>query len=508
MARGKARQIIFRIFYSTSFTAVFLLLLIFTAVTPADTIYESYKRNRLIDIFLIAGVYVVTALFAALIYASRIYTNRSVLKDIPKTFMPIEKEDLPGRRVHRLIEECLERSAVIAYQARPRSNRIEHDTINAGMRMLTLTKTKSCTDQTIEPSWGKIAHPGWSSPASKELPGLEYATVVDELVDLVEAKAVSLAPVDELAESGPDGMPLPDPRVIEGIARSGNGGMRAYLRYLIDVGVVPDNSLTVAFLAAYERARFSSEPLSDEDFQALMRMFAELLRSMTPVDVELLDLKDEESEYTSHPASHPHSETSSLVYQEKPPHTSHADPETASVASTYSISGSVRRHKAPPRRISEDSAPSLSSFERELQYNRPSSEFDTGDEAHHEIDRAPEGAEDNDGQSLHSTPTTTTTPRPRSRPRPPLQTSSTRMYSAVSRLPPHSDDSSSLHTSSDTGSVVRHDLDARRPSPSRSPRRRTMDGTQAVIRLATEDENGPGDSDNGLPYRIELPQRE
>ncbi|EXJ69551.1 uncharacterized protein A1O5_07587 [Cladophialophora psammophila CBS 110553] len=331
---ARARQIIFRIFYSTSFTAVFLILVIIVSVTPADTLYESYKRSRLIDIFLIAGDYVVTALLAALIYASRLYTNRSVLKDIPKTYMPIEKEDLPGRRVHKLIQECLEKSAVIAYQARPRSRRIEHDTVIMGTRMLALTKTQTNTDQNAEPSWGKVAHPGWSSPASKELPGLEYCTVVDELIDLIEAKAVSLAPLDPHTQPDPDGTPRPDPRVIDRLARNGNMGMRAYLQYLIDVGVVPDNSLTVAFLAAYERARFSSAPLSDEDFQSLMRMFAELLRNMNPVDVEFLDLADD-SEYPSQ------SETSSLIRRRMPYRSPHTDAETFSVASTYSASGSA-----------------------------------------------------------------------------------------------------------------------------------------------------------------------
>ncbi|EXJ54654.1 hypothetical protein A1O7_09995 [Cladophialophora yegresii CBS 114405] len=496
MARGRARQIIFRIFYSTSFTAVFILLIIFSAVTPADTIYESYKRNRLIDIFLIAGVYVFTALLAVLIYASRLYTNRSVLKDIPKTFMPIEKEDLPGRRVHRLIQECLERSAVIAFQVRPRSKRLEHDTINAGMRMLALTKTKSSTDQTVEPSWGNIAHAGWSSPASKELPGLEYATVVDELVDLVEAKAVSVAPIDPLVEPGPDGSPLPNPRVIDEIARRGDMGMRSYLRYLIDIGVVPDDSLTVAFLAAYERARFSSVPLSDEDFRALMRMFAELLRHMTPVDVDLLHLESD-SEYRSGQDSHSQSDTSSLVDRKVAQRSRDRDADTASLPSTYSALGSVRRHKQPPRRVSEDSAPSLSSYE--LVHHAPSeagTENLDGDETGDADTRTPQTAP------------TTAAPRPRSRPRPPLRTSTSRMYSAVSRLASHPNRSGSSH--SDTGSVVHHDVETLSSRSSRRSKSRARKDRHngRVLRLASEAENGRGggDGQHGLPYRIQIPQ--
>ncbi|KAG9774446.1 hypothetical protein KCU88_g5419, partial [Aureobasidium melanogenum] len=130
------------------------------------------------------------------------------------------------------------------------------------------------------------------------MPNLEYATVVDELTDLIEAKAVSLVPVDPTpAELSPDGTvtPMPDPRVIDELARPPAMGMRQYLRHLIERDVVPDTALTVAFLAAYERARFSSQPLTDEDFQALMRMFAELLRNMRPVNVDLLDLDADDS---------------------------------------------------------------------------------------------------------------------------------------------------------------------------------------------------------------------
>lgn len=454
---ARASQIIFRIFYSTSFTAVFLILIVVICVTPADALYESYKRSRLIDIFLLVGAYVVTALFAVLIFASRLYTNRSILKDIPKTFIPIDEEDLPGRRVHKLIQECLERSAVIAYQARPRSQRIEHDTINAGLRMLSLTKSRTCTDQTLEPPWGKIAHPGWSSPASKNLPNLEYATVVDELVDLVEAKAVSLVPIDPVAAPAPDGSPMPDPRVIDQISRNSTMGMRQYLKHLIDMGVVPETSLSVAFLVAYERARFSSEPLTDDDFQALMRMFAELLRSMTPVDVELLDLDDasfgSDTETSSLADRNHHIEP--LLSQR------HLDADTLSAASTFSESGSVRRHRPPPRRVSDDSVPSLSSIEKAAP-SETGSTLDT--EAY------------TDALSLQTAPTTA--PHSRSRP------SNSRMVSAVSRQ--------SLHSAASNESLTRR---------SRHSSRSGRSNAGITIRLTREGE----DRETDLPYRIEMP---
>jgi hypothetical protein len=409
-------QVVFRIFYSTSFTVVFLVLISFICFTPADALYESYKRRRLLDIFLLAGDYVVTALVASLIYASRIYTNRSVLKDIPKTFMPVEKEDLPGRRVHKLIQECLERSAVIAYQTRPRSKRIEHDAVLGGAgagRMLAITKSRTSSDQSAEPRWGRVAHPGWSSPASKENANLEYATVVDELTDLVEAKAVSLAPADA---HSPDGV---DPRVVDALTRPESMGMRSYLEYLIGVGVLDSTPLAVAFLTAYERARFSPEPIREEDFQSLMRMFAELLRNMLPVDVDLLDLDAVSVDDADASYGQPSIGPPSMVEQYSPLRQKSAADlsslSSAAASSTFSSdAGSVvHHHHHPPRRVSEDSAPSLSSVERH-HYNP------TTDDDHDADDDA-----DADERSLRTAPTTRATSAARS---------GSRLVSAASRL--------------------------------------------------------------------------
>ncbi|KIW13883.1 hypothetical protein PV08_06664 [Exophiala spinifera] len=461
-----ARQVVFRIFYSTSFTVVFLLVTVVICVTPADALYESYKRERLLDIFLLAGDYVVTALIASLIYAARIYTNRLALKDIPKTFMPIEKEDLPGRRVHKLIEDCLKRSAVIAYHARPRSTRLEHES----SALVPMTRTGSLgltsTNETHEPTWGKIEHPGWCSPAATEHPGLEYATVIDELIDLVEAKAVSLAPVDPLGETGPDGIPLPDPRVIDELTRLETMGMRQYLRHLIELGVVPDTSLTVAFLATYERARFSSRPLSDDEFQSLMRMFAELLRNMAPVDLDTLDI---ESVYSSSvTASEP--EGAGLIRPsqiEHDPRRRLSDSTAPSAASTFSTHGSVRRLPHPPRRVSEDSAPSLSSADRKY------SDEDTEDD------------DDTDSRSLRTAPTRVTSARSRRR-----LTSRSRMVSARSRQTP------SLRSANSVGSFRSRSSDRSGLSPRRT---RTRSSNGSVIRLTRPNDH------SDLPFIIRAP---
>ncbi|KPI43389.1 uncharacterized protein AB675_7028 [Cyphellophora attinorum] len=269
---GRTREILFKIFYSSSFTFVFLLLIAFCGVAPADKLYESWSRRRIVDIIIIAAAWVLTALIAAFLYCTRLYTTRSILRDIPKTFLPIEREDLPGRNTYRLIQETYARTAVIAYQAKPRGRRIEKEVDGAGERMLALsgqmkvhhhhhTLTKE-EEALLKPKWGEIKHPGWQSPASEEMPGLEYAQVADELVDLIEAKA--------------------------GV------GMRTYLSRLAELAVLPDDELVEDFLLVYEHSRYSGKPMTETDFQTMMRLFAEILRGMRKPSVD--DLVDLESD--------------------------------------------------------------------------------------------------------------------------------------------------------------------------------------------------------------------
>ena len=290
MARGRARQILFRIFYSTSFTTVFFLTIAFACAGLSDIMYQSYRRNRLIDMFLVAGAYVLTGLLASFLFASRLYTNRSMLRDIPKTYIPIDKGELPGKRVWRLVEDCKNRSAVIAYLAKPRSKRIEVEVPYARGRINTLLKPEHSKQYRIfEPRWGPISHPGWSSPAATETPNLEYSTVVAQLTDLIEARAASLAPVDPNAERDEQGIATAEEYVIEALRRPEEVGMRQYISQLVALNVLEDNSLTVAFLTLYERARFAPEPLSEDEFKVLMRMFAEVLRSVKTLDTSRLE---------------------------------------------------------------------------------------------------------------------------------------------------------------------------------------------------------------------------
>jgi hypothetical protein len=362
---ARTRELLFKVFYSSSFTVVFLLLIAFVGVAPADKLYESYRRRRVIDIIIIAAAWVLTALIAAFLYGTRLYTNRSILRDIPKTFLPIEGDDLPGRYVHRMVQENYICSAVVAYQARPRSRRIEIEVEGAGERMLTITKRvkhhrhrHSLTGEEIallDPSWGPIEHSGWQSPTSSEIPNLEYARVADELIDLVEAKAVSMAPRDPFMTLENSNVPAPDQQWIDSLARYDNTSMRRYLAQLADLGLFSDPSLTDDFLRIYEYERYSGRPLQDVEFQLMMRLFAELLRSMQAPVADMVDWSDDDLDEQS--ARIP----SNFIQRSSSPQSSH------SAFSGGSVVHKAPKGRQPPRRVSEDSVPSMSTGSLDMQ---------------------------------------------------------------------------------------------------------------------------------------------
>ena len=277
-----------RFLNNTGFFFFALILVCLILLTPADAIYQCYETKRLTNIFFITGAYVITLILAVLIYATRIYTNRNTLTGIPKAWIPVEKEDV-NKSVRRLVKEGLARSAVIAYQARPRDVSTDEDSFQSYKPLLIDSQ---------RPPWGHIEHPGWSSPTSPDLPDLPYRTVIQELPSLIEAKAVSLAPADALSSTPPDSFrpssdltthSLPDTRVVEVLQRPASMGLREYIRHLTSLRAIYPPELGADFLALYEDARFSPRELYEAEFRDLMRLFAEILRGMTSLAPTVID---------------------------------------------------------------------------------------------------------------------------------------------------------------------------------------------------------------------------
>ena len=272
-----------RVLNLTAFTFLSIILFCLILLTPADAIYQCYITKRLINIFFIAGAYIVTFILAVLIYATRIYTNRSVLTGIPKAWIPVGKEDV-GTSVRRLVMDGFARSSIIAYQARPRDIAVTDGDRFSNYQPLVVDRER--------PPWGRIDHPGWSSPASLDLPDLPYRTVVQELPHLIEAKAVSLAPPDPFftATGGAgDQQPIPDTRVVEVLQRPASMGVREYLQHLASLEIIQPAEVGAEFAMHYERARFSAHELYEGEFRELMRVFAEVLKGMKAPGKQMLD---------------------------------------------------------------------------------------------------------------------------------------------------------------------------------------------------------------------------
>jgi hypothetical protein len=129
-------------------------------------------------------------------------------------------------------------------------------------------------------------------------------------------------------------------------------GLRDYIGQLTDVGIITSASTTTEFLASYEYARFAARPLSEHEFRDLMKLFAEVLRSMNPLSADVLasleidppesDIDDDGGSSTSTPVTE---RSRSIASSRK-------------VGSRTSSEGTIRT--APSRRPGTNSSPSKS----------------------------------------------------------------------------------------------------------------------------------------------------
>lgn len=287
----------FRIFYSTSFTLLLIITLALLAVSPIDIGYQSNKIDQKWNIVIIAGVYVLVALVTLFIYATRLYTTRTHLASIPKSRVPLQKGDLP-KSVRRLILAGIERSASIAFKARPR------DLTNEQWLTSEVNAARHVTGAEPRPTWGLVSHPGCSAPHDPELPDMHYEPVIAELPHLLEARAVSLAPADPLLggrEDDPEDetRQIPDPRAVAYLQRPLASSLRAYITRLADLGVLDSTEQAAEFVQRYEIARFAGPSLHERDFHDLMETFAMVLDTVQDPDPELLAAMMDDEELLS-----------------------------------------------------------------------------------------------------------------------------------------------------------------------------------------------------------------
>lgn len=303
-------HLLWRIFYHSLYYFLSLILLLLLCVTPADSIRQSYFNKQRFHILIIIICLSVAVAAVVCIYIFRLYVTRTALAAIPKHYVPIEKGDV-RKRVRKMIVAGLSRSAAIAYESRPRvvagtrpmtassegkpeqggENQRDATVAKKTLRIFDLKKATTAEEKMgieLPPHkavWGEIEHYGWASPNSPDLPNLQYSTVIQELPNLIEAKALTLAPPAPASELG---QPSLDPEAGELLQRKDNLGLRQYLAQLAELDVLPASRTTADFLNSYEYARYSTRPISNARFRELMHLFAEILRTMQSLDPAML----------------------------------------------------------------------------------------------------------------------------------------------------------------------------------------------------------------------------
>ena len=366
----RTRVPFFRIFYSTSFTLLTLILAAALLITPGDHIYQSFRSGQVFHIFIIGGFYLLTFLISILIYGGRLYKNRASLAGIPRDGVP-----QVGGKVGREVQAGLKRSAMIAYESHPRD--LRDDRAGRGIEKQSRLGRSSTgrhsqdSAQSFEPVWGPISHPGWSSPSSPDLPNLHYETVILELSNLIEAKAVSLAPIDpsyDLSTAPPsDETPPLDPLAVSLLERPATMGLRDYITHLTTLEIISPASVGTIFLRLYETARFSEIPLTEPEFKHLMAVFAEVLRNMKTPDPTSIDSLHAEFEGGMSSSSSSVSSKASLATNETVQRTPQPDTwHSASSSASTSSGGSTHNttHTAPSRPVASRNISSVSRLTR------------------------------------------------------------------------------------------------------------------------------------------------
>ena len=218
---------------------------------------------------------------------------------VGKAYIPVEPGEV-GKSVRKMIVGQFERSAMVAWESRPRDlfgeilHAEEHGVLPA--ETMSVGRDDYTVGQEIPidpayPPWGEVRNPGWSSPAlgdDNEVPHLEFTPVIEELPNLIEARAVSLAPPDPMT-TPTEGTRPADPVVFDVLRRPETMGMREYLTQLSYLGLINPPEVGQSFLHQYEYARFNGLPITDVQFKSLMATFAELLSGMTGIQQEIVD---------------------------------------------------------------------------------------------------------------------------------------------------------------------------------------------------------------------------
>ncbi|KAF4125885.1 Thermatolerance membrane protein Dlt1 [Geosmithia morbida] len=337
-----------RFAYTSLYFILLMMLAGLTLITPGNIIERSIVSRQVYNIWILLGSYAVTIVLVAVFYSTRLYVNKTVLAGIPKPWVPIQAGDV-NKTVHLEIVSGLDRSAAIAYESRPR---VTVATVGDGGDndnddgMAPLARDLGVSPKIQSAMWSSIEHEGWASPASADFPSLQYMTVLAELPNLIEAKALTLAPPASAATDASVAA-----TAAHFLQRPIHLSLRGYLDHLCSLGVVAEHHSPAEFLEQYEYARFSTRPISSTRFRRLMHLLAELLGAMQPLDLAALEGSDAHSTTTGTRSTLSRTSTtssSSSSILQRPPPSLHA--------TSWATAPSTPRGRRPARNGSIDSS--------------------------------------------------------------------------------------------------------------------------------------------------------
>ena len=97
--------------YRSTFALFTLLLILFSAVLPIDSIAQAAEsENNAFNTFIVVGALVVFVVICVTVLIGRLLYYRSCLVDIPRRYLPITPADLPHEESRQFIVKSMERS--------------------------------------------------------------------------------------------------------------------------------------------------------------------------------------------------------------------------------------------------------------------------------------------------------------------------------------------------------------------------------------------------------------
>ncbi|CAO3661699.1 unnamed protein product [Rhizopus microsporus] len=217
--------------YTASLFLLISLSALCIAISAADVIIQaltdrtSTGKLDFRNLAVVGGSYVLLALISVVCSCSRMISVRRSMQNIPKLHIPIKEQNLP-KKVYSQIWHEFRQTRAIRDQAKPRPEDI----------------------QAV----------GWAKPGTPLFEGLDFKQAIARTPAIVENVACNIDPSYK--------RPMYCP-------------VRQYIEFLIQEGLI-DRELGTVYVQGYEIARFSRDPLSQEQYIDIMKHLAAILQNM------------------------------------------------------------------------------------------------------------------------------------------------------------------------------------------------------------------------------------